>query len=215
MSSVANPISFISVSGLTPGQVALVNYVHTMGQFDDSPFARDAFSRINLPESIACAIREGRRSTVEGPFLSAASLAARAVKQERLLTRSLGEAWLEESRFVPAVHQELTELRSVIGAARYELKLWRNALRGFRFDGIEDPDDAIDLSGEEPLGSLLHDMQIAFLYRIQGAREILEDYGGRSLAGLEAYFQVRRVRRSGPIAKVVEEAIGETGKKSG
>jgi hypothetical protein len=210
MSSVASPITFLPVSGLASGQVALLNYVHTMARLDDSPFARSAFSGVNLPESTVAAIREGRYSPGSGHFLAAASLVARTVKIERHLTRVLGDAWVEETRFVPAVQAEQAELRRVIGAARHELKLWRNTLRAFPDGG-----EVLDLSREEPLGALLQEMQTVLLYRITDAREILEDYGGRSLAGIEAYFQVRRERRSGPVSTVSEGPAGETEKISG
>lgn len=215
MSTVAPSIVFLPIAGLTPGQVSLLNYVHTMGSFDDAPFSRSAFSPLNLTERMTLEIQEGRRSPVDGAFLAAAALVARTVKQERHLTGVLGEAWRSESRFIPAVAGELAEFRRTIDAARTELKAWRGALRGFRFDGMEDTGAAFDLSLEEPLGSLMHDLQIGFLYRIGDAREILQDYGGRSLAGIEAYFQVRRERKSGPMSKVSEESIGETGKNSG
>ncbi len=210
MSSVTPHLTFLPVSGLTAGQVSLINYMHTMGSFDDAPFARSAFSGVNLPETVTAAICEGKYLPGSSAFLSAASLVAQAVKLERHLTRVLGDAWVEETRFVPAVQGEQAELRRVVGAARFELKLWRNALRAFPDGG-----EVVDLSQEEPLGSLLQEMQTAFLYRIADAREVLQDYGERSLAGIEAYFQVSRRRKSGPVARVTEERIKGRGKISG
>ncbi|HSA59274.1 MAG TPA: hypothetical protein VLJ37_06270 [bacterium] len=215
MSTAVPNLAFLPVSGLSPGQVSLLNYVHTMGSFDEAPFSRSAFSPLNLSARMEVEIRERRRSPVDAVFLSAASLVARTVKQERLLTGILGETWYSESRFVPAVESELTTLRRVIGEARTELKAWRGALQGYRFDGIQDAGEAFDLSLEEPLGSLLFEMQLEFLRRIVDAREILEDYGARSLAGIEAYFNVSRVRKSGPIARIRDEATGGSGKIPG
>lgn len=208
-------LSFLPISGFPPGQMALLNYVHTMGSFDVSPFCRSAFSPMNLSERMALEISEGRRTSIDGMFMSAASLVARTVKQERVLREVLGDVWRQESRFIPAVEGELAQLRKVIGASRTELKAWRVALHGFRFDGIANATEVFDLSEEEPLGSLLHELQLSFVHRISDAREILEDYGDRSLAGIEAYFSVSRQRVSGPVAKVSPEMIEGIGKLRG
>lgn len=177
-----------------------------MARLDDSPFIRSAFSPVNLSQRMSAEIASGRRPPIDSVFLSAASLVARAVKQADLLTNGLGDQWRAESRFVPAVERELADLKRVVGAARAELKAWRPALRGFRFDGM-DFSESFDVSQEESLALPLRAMQIGFLTRITGAREAIEAYGPRSFMGVETYFQLSHTRKSGPIPKLSPDVL--------
>jgi len=202
----AQNLAFLAFPGLSAGEVSLVNYVHMMSRLEQGPFVRSAFSPMNLTDRMMREIEEGRRAPADRILLSAASLVAGAIKQEKVLSTGLGEVWRTETRFVPAVESELEDLNAVIVRARDELKLWRKALAGFRFDGMS-VDESFDLSEEEPLASLLKGLQLAFLTRIENARNALEAYGPRSMAGVELYFNVASTRKSGPIPKIPADVL--------
>jgi hypothetical protein len=200
-------LAFLAVGGFSPGQVSLLNYVSLMGRLDGSPFLRSPFNAENIPERIVGDIRRGKRLVWDAPLCAATCLVLRSASYERTLLQGLGLSpkaadtdsapWRSDSRFSAAVDGEVGRLRRAVREATGEVKGWMRAFRRF-----PDAGQYFDVTQEEGLAASLSKLQAFFARSIRQAREVEVEYGPRSLAGVEAYFQLARQRKSGPIPRL-------------